>query len=252
MVAGPLVLALAAGGSSAAMTTLGSDAPQAGIAVDDGGDEIGVFSTVTIDQADVPSNGTIEKLEVQVAVDHSQVGSLKIDLWRGNDGYDGASPFLLNNPGSAGQGSGFDTDLQASVPITFDDQANLPNGYPAYSSNLGAASNGTDGVVDASDQVRFRPADSDGFSAFDTDDDGVFEQSELVGDWTIAVVDSVNTSQDLNAQFQDWQLNAVGPGVPTPSSLVGGLGLLGGLLLIGRRRPRTMPRAGPWAGRGQG
>jgi subtilisin-like proprotein convertase family protein len=167
-----------------------------------------------------------------VALDHSWVGRLIIDLLGPEDPQTGDRPQirLMDRPGYytfPGNSGGHAENLASDHPITFDDNAMRSSNF--IGSNV--PSRGTNAVVGDGGPSTFYPAerDADNFevrhflSSMPTDPDG---------QWTLRIED-VSADQRLGT-LQSWSLQA--EPLPEPSSLLAGLTLAAALLPRRRRR----------------
>jgi subtilisin-like proprotein convertase family protein len=172
----------------------------------------------------LPPNPNINQLSVTIAMDHTKVGKLTMSLI----GPGGDSVILMDQPNKGDSLS----NLSSDHPITFSDAASTP----AYDVGEAArdAYTGSDywnAVVGREGPSEFRPAlynnpfgppspPPQNLSVFDGDP---------TGQWTLEIQD--NISDGTAGSVESWQITAL---VPSPSSLVCGLGLM--VAILGRRQ----------------
>jgi len=213
-------------------------------------------TTSEINFSNAPA-GEVTRLWVDVAINHPHLGELRLELTGPSRNGERQSVLLMNYPsvGSKDNGSSNGTgrlvELRSDFPVTFDDTVVFNGDYPYYSLLLGqdsAESEGEDGVVDdgTHDGVADRLAvQTIGNKRTDFDDflDGPLEpiglskfySKDLSGDdgrWTLRVIDGAGS--DYQGTLESWTLQA--DVVPTPSSLVCGLGVVTFLSLYRPRR----------------
>lgn len=211
-VAAAAVFALGMGSASATLMLSETSSPNAD--VPDSG-----FGVLT-DTLNIGQSGSILDIEVELAIAHTWVGDLIIELTSPG----GTTITLMDRPGVPATTFGDPSNFAATTPIRFIDGASLS------AESAGSACVGLDDVIGVA---------CDTPPEYDPEDPlGSFLSGEIMGDWTLLISDNASgdtgrlASWTIHAEIDAQQLAEPG------TLLLLGAGLAG-LAGLGRRRRRA-------------